>query len=265
MKKILLFLFISSQLYSQDYYFQGKILHCTPNNSEAKSLFNDGIELLHLNHQLNKKYLAINADIFGSAIMKDTTFCDAYFFAGYTLNLLGKYRESYAFHKMADTLAPKAVLLYKQNLAAVCLKIDLIKEAREKYKEIVTSFPRSPEGYYGIAVTSLIIGDYSNGVQNAKRALDNYESTEFQYGQTLYIKGILLTLDKQYTEALSTLKEVPRSLKKDDNFNMYFSLSLLQVSISTNDLKMKKESLKYYNKIKDKNNIPEDLKPLFNY
>jgi tetratricopeptide (TPR) repeat protein len=116
------------------------------------------------------------------------------FFAGYTLNLLGKYREL-CFSKNGR-LAPKAVLLYKQNLAAVCLKIDLIKEAREKYKEIVTSFPRSPEGYYGIAVTSLIIGDYSNGIQNAKRALDNYR-IRLNFSMTLYIKGILLTLDKR--------------------------------------------------------------------
>ena len=262
MKNIVLLVFFCTQAYSQDY-FRGKNLHCSTNNPEAKRLFDGGIEVLHLNDRLDKKYLAMNAEIFGRAILQDTTFCDGYFFAGYTLNLLGQFREAYAFHKMADKLSPKVDLLYKQNLAAICLKVGLIDEARENYNQMVQFFPESPEGYYGVAITSPMVGDYSNGIINGKKAADLYSSSGFEKDQVTYITGILLTLNKEYAEGLSTLKEVPKRLRKDDHFNIFYSLSLLQVSISTNDPEMKKESVKYYKKIKDKANITEEVKSLF--
>lgn len=86
---------------------------------------------MHLNEKMDPKYLAINADIFAKAILQDTTFCDAYFFAGYILNLSGNYREAYAFHKVADMKSKEPILIYKQNLAAVTLKVDLVDEANE--------------------------------------------------------------------------------------------------------------------------------------
>ena len=83
MKNILVFILFTNIIYSQGY-FDGKELHCPTENYEAKRLFNSGIKILHLNRNLDPKYLAANADIFARSIMQDTTFCDAYFFTGYS-------------------------------------------------------------------------------------------------------------------------------------------------------------------------------------
>lgn len=165
-KLILVIILVSNFIYSQDEYFNGTELHCKTENKEAKRLFDSGIKILNLNRDLNPKYLVANTEIFAKSILQDTTFCDSYFFAGYLLNLQHKYRDSYAFLKMADTLVNKPILIYKQNLAGICLKIDHYEEARKYYQEIVKYFPENTEGYYGIALTSTMIGDIGLGLEN---------------------------------------------------------------------------------------------------
>lgn len=90
MKRIILAILILSInfTFSQNY-FEGKNLYCKSQNPEAMKIFKNGIEILYLNKSLNKKYLKITSNIFFDAYKKDTTFCDALFFAGYTLRLLG--------------------------------------------------------------------------------------------------------------------------------------------------------------------------------
>lgn len=265
MKNLILFILFSNLIYSQNHYFSGAVLNCRTENKEAKRLFDAGIKLMHLNEKMDPKYLAINADIFAKAILQDTTFCDAYFFAGYILNLSGNYREAYAFHKVADMKSKEPILIYKQNLAAVTLKVDLVDEARETYKEIVKYFPGSPEGYFGIALTTPQLGDYKEGLKNINQAQKLYHTDALEQDHVFFIKGILLTLDEQYEEAHANLKKVSTKYKKDLNFNIYYSLSLLKVAIATNDEKMKKEALKYYDKIADKNSIPPNLKNLYQF
>lgn len=261
MRKILLtIILISNLIYSQDEYFNGKILHCQTKNKEAKRLFDSGVKVLHLNENLDPKYLAINADIFAKSILQDTTFCDSYFFTGYILNLLNKHRDSYAFLKMADTLANKPVLIYKQNLAAICLKIDHIKESRKYYEDIVKYFPKNSEGYYGIALTSTMIGDVKFGLQNiniAEEIIDN-EIIDIQF-----LKAILLTLNNEHKQAIEYYENVQSNFSKDDYFNGNYALSLYEIAILDNDQKILKKARKYYDKVKDKDKLTEFIKSKF--
>jgi tetratricopeptide (TPR) repeat protein len=248
-------------MYSQGY-FDGKQLHCPSTNSEARKNFSNGIELLHLNYSLKRKYLELNSELFARAISQDTTFCDAYFFAGYTLNLLNKYRESYAFHKVADKLSPIPIFIFKQNLAAVSLKVGLFDEARKQYLEIVKHFPENPEGYYGIALTSPMLEDYSVGLSNLDMASDRFPKNSKEQEQVTFIRGILLALNKEYNSAKINFDKVEKKYKTDLNFQIYYSLALLQISKVNDDIKMKKEALKYYKKIKDKSVIPPHVNEL---
>ncbi|MEO5775712.1 MAG: hypothetical protein ABIQ27_02335 [Flavobacterium sp.] len=260
-KKITLafLILISNAVYSQGY-FDGNELHCPTENKEAKRLFDAGIEIMHLNRSLTPKYLAANAEIFARAILQDTTFCDGYFFAGYILNLQNKYRESFAFHKVADQKSPRPILIYKINLAAISMKVELYQDARDAYQEIVKNFPENPEGYYGIGATSPMIGDYKIGLENIIKAGNMYTDKD-QLNQCQFIKGILFALDGQYAEAKTTLEEVNGKYKRDLNFNIYYSLALLKLSKLNNDEEMKKKAKKFYDKIDDKRYIPANLVP----
>ena len=259
-KLILILILFSNLIYSQDKYFEGKELHCQTENKEAKRLFDAGIEILHINENLDPKYLAINADIFAKSILQDKTFCDSYFFTGYLLNLQYKYREAYAFYKMADTLSKKPIFIYKQNLAAICLKVEHVNEARRYYQEIVKFFPENKEGYYGIALTSTMIGDVDNGLENINIA-EKYYGTKDK--DTQFLKAILLTLNNNHSESLKYYENVESRFSKDDYFNGNYSLSIYEVATIGNDEKLLKKAKKYYGKVKDKSKLSEFIKSKF--
>ncbi|WDF63124.1 hypothetical protein [Flavobacterium sp. KACC 22763] len=275
MKRIILVILILSinSTFSQNYvanlnlastqnYFEGKNLYCKSENPEAMKIFNGGIEILYLNKSLDKKYLKITSNIFFDAYKKDTTFCDALFFAGYTLRLLND-KNALALYIAADSSYHKS-FEFKTNLAAECLRYGnekTIKIARKKYTEIIKLFPESPEGYYGFALTSPILGDYEKGLENINIAVEKYKIINPKLkDDVIYLQGILLSMNNRHNEALENLDKVYSSYKKDFNFKVYYSLSLLKVSQEKKDDKMKKKALSIYEKIDEKDQIPKEVK-----
>mgnify|MGYP003575930885 CR=1 FL=1 len=263
MKRIILVILILSinSTFSQNY-FEGKNLYCKSENAEAMKIFNDGIEILYLNKSLDKKYLKITSNIFFDAYKKDTTFCDALFFAGYTLRLLND-KNALALYIAADSSYHKSIE-FKTNLAAECLKYGnekTIKIARKKYSEIITLFPDNPEGYYGFALTSPILGDYEKGLENINIAVEKYKIINPKLkDDVIYLQGILLSMNNKHNQALENLDKVYSSYKKDFNFKVYYSLSLLKVSEEKKDDKMKKKAFSIYEKIEEKDQIPKEVK-----
>jgi tetratricopeptide (TPR) repeat protein len=263
MRKIVLILLIlnTSFIFSQNY-FEGKNLYCKSENPEAMKLFNAGIETLYLNRSLDKKYLDMTSKAFFQAYKKDTTFCDALFFTGYTLRLLN-HKNALPYYILADSSYNKSIE-FKTNLAAECLRYGnekTIKLARKKYTEIIKLFPENPEGYYGFAVTSPILGDYEKGLENVNIAIEKYKIINPKLkDDVFYLKGILLSLNNKHNEALENLEKVYSSYKKDFNFKVYYSLSLLKVSEEKKDEKMKKKALSIYEKIEEKDQIPQEIK-----
>lgn len=245
-------------------YFEGTNLYCKSGNSEALKKFNGGIEILKLNYDLNPKYLAINTNIFFDAVKIDKDFCDAYFFIGYTLRLQNKLDLALKYYLIADTLSQNKSIEFKQNLAVTALILGKDKLSRKKYSEIVNYFPENPEGNYGVALTSTMIGDVENGLENINIAINKHRKI---YGQKinndfLFLKGILLTLNKKYEESLEYFEKTHSTYKNDENFNINYSLSLLKVSELRNDEKMKNKAKKLYDKIEHKENISKEIKDL---
>ena len=98
-------------------------LTLTQKNIEAKKFFDIGIETLHLNSTLNKKFLIKTRDVFLRAYEIDSTFCDAIFFAGYTSKLIAEDRKfPLACYYIADSLSSNKSTEFKVNLAAEGLK-----------------------------------------------------------------------------------------------------------------------------------------------
>ena len=269
MKKIIItFLIFSCNIMFSQNYLEGKNLYCKSDNPRAMELFNTGIETLHLNKSLDKKYLKMTADVFFRAYQADTTFCDAIFFVGYTKRLLDD-KYALTFYYYADSLANNKSIEFKTNLAAEAIRRGneaSFKIARRKYNELIEYFPESPEGYYGFAITSPFFNDTEKGLENINIAIEKYKNVGSGLkSDVVFMKGILLSLNKKYSEGLEYLEKSYSSFKKEENFKIHYSLCLLKVSEINNDDAMRKKALKIYEKIENKEEIPDDLKTLFKF
>jgi tetratricopeptide (TPR) repeat protein len=256
----LVFFLIGNYAFSQNY-FEGKNLYCKSENAQAIEKFNNGIEILKLNYDLKPKYLAINSTIFFDALKIDKTFCDAYFFVGYTLRLQNKMDLALKYYYMADSLSQNKSIEFKQNLAVTALLLGKDKLSRKKYSEIIEFFPESPEGYYGFALTSPILGDVDKGLENLNLAIEKHTNSGSKIkDDVLFLKGVLLTLNKKHEESIEYFEKTYSTYKRDQNYNIHYSLSLLKVSELRKDEKMKQKALKYYDKIEHKEDIAKEIK-----
>jgi len=262
MKQILItiIIFLSHlNLYSQQNtsdYFLGNITYCKkPNNERVNKIYPLGIKSVQQN-----LFLGAAFQIFSEVIETDNSFCDAYFWAGYTLRLSNMEKEAVIFYHAADSLAQNRSIEFKQNLATLSMKVGRISFSRNKFKELIKYFPESPEGYYGVGLTSLFIEDYVNGLENINIAEKKYNSTNKDCQS---LKAILLTFNEKYEESLPYFESVESSFKRDDTFNSCYALSLQQVGIKNSDEKMIKKSKKYYEKVQEKNGVPEVVKKSF--
>lgn len=264
MKKqlLIIFILIINSIHSQSY-FEGDYLYCKSKNKEALKYYNAGIKLLHLNTNLNKKHLKKTADIFLTAYQKDTTFCDAMFFTGYTYRLLNDFKKTFSCYYIADSLSNNKSIEFKTNLAAVAISSGSDKGfilARKKYYEMINYFPRNPEGFYGIALTSIDTGDVEDGLKKIDLAINRYNG---ENKDALFLKAILLTLNARHEDSLIYYEKVKTAFRNNDEFKSNYALSLYEVAKMTNDEKMMKSAKKYYNKVKNKKVLSEILKKKF--
>lgn len=249
---ITLILSLNASVLAQTDYFLGKRTYCNMPDAKSKELFDLGIECIHKN-----LYIGTANQIFRDLIKKDSTFCDAYFFAGYTYRLSNMNKEAVLFYYVADSLSQNKSIEYKQNLATTSFMIGKVDLSRKKFKEITTYFSESPEGFYGLALTSTAVGDFEYGLENIKIAESKYksENTDAQF-----LKAILLSLNNKHNEAIEFFEKVQSKFSKDDSFNGTYASSLYEVAILTNDEKMLKKAKKHYEKVKNKDGLSEDLK-----
>ena len=257
-KKILLFtlILLSYNLFSQSDYFLGKRTYCDmPTQSDSRKEFQLGIDCIHQN-----LYIGAANQLFVRLIEKDSLFCDAYFFAGYTYRLSNMNKEAFAMYYMADSLSQNKSIEFKQNLAMMSVSIGNMKFARKKYLEMTKYFPSSPEGYYGIAITSPEIGDAEFGLENINIAEKKYNTEKYDIQ---FMKGILLNLNGKYQESIEYFEKVKSEYSKDDYFNGNYALSLYEIAILNKDDSLLKKAKKHYNKVKDKSQLTDYIKSKF--
>ncbi len=262
MKRILfifLILFSFTKIYSQqtqtDYYL-GKRTYCKkPPDERSVKIYDLGLRCIRAN-----EYIGAASKIFIELIEKDNNFCDAIFLAGVTFRLSNMEKEAVPLYYLADSLAQNRSIEFKQNLATSSLRIGNVKLSRQKYEEMTKYFPESPEGFYGIGLTSLFVEDYANGLENINIAEKKYYSTNKDCQS---LKAVLLTMNEKYEDAISYFQKVESNFKKDDNFLGCYALSLKQVGMKKSDDEMINKSKKYYEKVQNKNGLPEIVKKAF--
>jgi tetratricopeptide (TPR) repeat protein len=249
-------LFISFLSFSQTDYFKGKRTYCDyPENERIKEIFPIGIKCIQ-----SKQYLGTAFEIFTEIIKIESTFCDAYFWAGYTLRLSNMNKDAVPFYYVADSLAQNKSIEFKQNLATTSLLIGADSLARNKFKEIIKYFPESPEGYYGVALTSTIVGDVEYGLENINIAIDKYTTLN---KDAIFLKSVLLSLNSRHRESLEYYEKVKERYRRDDNFNGNYAFSLYEVATATNDRKMMKLAHKHYGRVKNKYVLSEYMRRKF--
>ena len=256
---IILLLMLSATAPAQNY-FSGQTHYCPMTDTEQKELWKTGFMALRY-----PEYWGAAARVFSKIIEKDSTNCDAYFMTGYMLRISGKTKEALAYYYMADSLAQNRSLEFKQNLAAAALVYGNIELARKKYEEMAKYFPSDPEGSYGVALTSTMIGDVDYGLKHMRSAFKIYEHNEAYPARddAELLMGILLTRNELYEESLQYFGRVGSKLKKDDNFLSHYAYSLLKVSKAKSDEKMRQKAQKYFEKIQDKDAVAPEIRDEF--
>jgi len=260
MRKLLLCLLftICYSAFSQtDYaYFTGKETFCEFENKEDKKRYKQALLLLQSPQHWNTA-----TKVFYDLTKKDSTSCDAYFFVGYTLRLQNKFKEATAYYYVADSLSNNKSLIFKQNLATTATYSGAVSLGREKFNEIVEYFPGSPEGYYGIATSSIFIGDFENGLKNIDRAISIYNRKKISLGSDVYLtKALLLTNLKRFRESLIFFKKTNGKIKRIDDYRLHYAYSLKKVGEMDKDKKLLKKAAKLYAEIEDKAIVKDDVR-----
>lgn len=235
----------------QNDYFLGKNLICPPADAKDEEMLKLGIDCFQF-----EKYHPTATKIFTDLIKKDSTFCDAWFFAGYSLRIQGMVKEASVFYYMADSLSNNKSEVFKQNLATTLFMAGATKVARKKFTEMVRYFPQNPEGYYGIALTSLDIKDFENGLDCINKAIGKYT---YNNQGAFYMKALLLTLTGQYSDGLHFLEKCKSQFKKDDNYNAAMAVCLYRTGGEKNDEKILKAADKAKAKVKEKDKVLPEL------
>lgn len=253
-KYLLLFLLFTQFTFSQSDYFNAAYTICPiPDDKESKDNYKLGLDCVKAN-----LYIGGANKLFLDLIKKDSTFCDAYYWAGYTYRLSNMNKAALTYYYMADSLSNNKSLLFKQNLAFMASMEGAIILARKKYDEMKLYFPKSPEGYYGIASTALIIGDCENGLENLNQAMMAYNQMGKELGEELYwIQGILLSRVDKFEESIVAFEKLSGPITKNDEYRIHYALSLIKEGKSNNDEKQIKKARKLYEKINDKSVLTE--------
>jgi tetratricopeptide (TPR) repeat protein len=257
MKNITFFFIFFIQLtYSQSDYFNGNYTFCTiPNDKVSKDNFQLGIDCIKAN-----QYIGGANRLFLDLIKKDSTFCDAYFFAGYTYRLSNMDKPALAYYILADSISNNKSLIFKQNVAFMASKMGAFKFARKKYNQIKKYFPESPEGYYGVASTSIFIGDSDIGLENLNIAIEKYNEKGISLGDEIYLtQGILLTQNEKYKESIEAFEKLSGKITKNDDFRINYAYSLIKNGRAIGDENLIKKAKKIYEKIEDKTNLSEKM------
>lgn len=254
MKNILLFFLFIQLSFAQSDYFNGNYTICPiPDDKESQDNYKLGLDCIKAN-----RYIGGANQLFLDLIKKDSTFCDAYFFAGYTYRISNMDKAALTYYYMADSLSNNKSIIYKQNLAFMASKMGAFKLARKKYNEMKEFFPENPEGYYGIASTSIFLGDTEVGLENLDNAITKYLQRGIPIGDEIYlVQGILLTRNEKYFESIEAFEKLSGKITKNDDYRANYALSLIKKGKANNDEKLISKAKKIFDKIEDKSNLSE--------
>jgi tetratricopeptide (TPR) repeat protein len=195
-------------------------MYCSTNNDSAKRYFDLGQKAFE-NREIKK---AIN--YYSLAVQKDSLFCDAWDNLGIAVSRTGGIPESYFF---------KSLNINKNDLSAYinwgnyCLETSNFKRAHELFWMALLIDSKSPESFYGIAITFYGEENYEAADTAITRAIELYTKNGITIGNEVYFTQGLIYYGKGDIEASKKLL-----VRQYDNFsnlpqmNYYLGLCYLK-------------------------------------
>ncbi len=259
---IAIYLFSYVNLYSQNIaeseLFDEYNLECKTSNNEILEQYKIGYKLLN-----NPEYVNTAGKVFFNIIKEDKSLCDAYFLTGVSLTKQGKDKAAFLYYYFADSLAVKPNVLFKGELAEASLRISNIDLSRKIYEDIIQYFPESPIGYFGIGLTGTSIGDFDNAFDNIEIAEKKYikegNYTESKKNEIWLIKGILLTKQNKYAQAIAYFEKCEVMFGQLDDYNAHFAIASYHLYEETKNKEWKDKSLKAFKSIKNQNILEDEF------
>jgi tetratricopeptide (TPR) repeat protein len=142
---------------------------------------------------------------FLEVIKRNASHGDAYFYIGYCLGRLGKYREAIEPYQEALRINPNdADILY--NLCVGYARIDRYLEAIEACRQAIRVKPDSSEAYNNMAMALYQTGRYQEALESSKQAI----RLKPDFAVAHYNLGNAYAALKQFKEAMESYKQAIR-------------------------------------------------------
>ncbi len=143
--------------------------------------------------------------LFLEVIKRNPNHGDAYFYVGYCLGRLGKYREAIEPYQQALRIKPNDADTLN-NLCVGYERIARYPEAIEACQQAIQVKPDSPEAYNNIAFSFYQMGRYPEAIESAKQAI----RLKPDFALAHYNMGNAYAALKQYKEAMESYKQAIR-------------------------------------------------------
>ena len=135
--------------------------------------------------------LAAAKKTYAKVLKEDPKFVEAYDNLGQVHRQDGEYDLAIKNYKRSLELYPEGQMA-RQNLAVVYSIRGENELAKKEYEAIVKYQPESPEGYFGLANSLMLLKQYDPALENAKKALEIYEESGSSHtGDGHYMVGLI--------------------------------------------------------------------------
>ena len=143
--------------------------------------------------------------LFLEVIKRNPSHGDAYFYVGYCLGRLGKYREAIEPYQQALRIKPNDADTLN-NLCVGYERIERYPEAIEACRQAIQVKPESPEAYNNISLSYYQLGRYPEAIESCKQAI----RLKPDFAPAHYNLGNAYAALKQYKEATESYKQALR-------------------------------------------------------
>ena len=194
-------------------------IYCGSSNQKAMELFQTGKDALDIGMTDQAQKL------FYYAVQKDTNFCDANYYLGYTYRLKNDWEHAASYYLAAYEIND-SVPHITQNLGHSLLILGYYDKSVAIYSRLVEINPNDPEGYYGISMAKEALGEDDTALTNLNKSIDLYKEKRMRIGpEVTYLLGILYAKTEKYNLSIKELKGVYGKFGNQPEINYYLGIS----------------------------------------
>lgn len=228
-----------SQIFIPIFLNSPQTFYCKPQNEKAVTYINRA-------YDFREKNINISIEYFKGAIEIDSFFCDAYYGAINSFNIICDYENALIYTDLAlknnafntELIKTKGRLLYK---------LKEYKKSSDYYQNLIELQPRNAVWYYYSSESLIKL----NLLDSAKVNIIKMETIINQNYNTdlkvlsYYVQGKIAYLNHEYSKALQAFSMVEKEFKKNGEYCYYYGMTFLNQDDNNKAKKYIKRSIKY--------------------